>query len=143
MRASNRPVLEGLLLAALLASCSSSTEPRHSDVDLAREAWLAGQATSYTFEVAIATSWTPKSGYFRVRVENKMVVAATDASGQPADNFTLTIDELWDRLLGARARGELNSALFNRRGVPVETDMGPWPSDGGVHYSVQRFAQAR
>ena len=141
MRASNRWVLVGVSLAALLASCSSATEPRHSDVDLARQAWLASQATNYSFEVAIATSWTPKSGYFRVRVADKKVVAASDANGKPVETFSLTIDAVWDQLLAARAKGELNSALFNSHGVPVETDMGPWPVDGGVHYSVRRFAK--
>jgi hypothetical protein len=143
MHASRRLLFVGLLVAALVASCSTATEPLHDDVDLARQAWLASQATSYSFEVATATSWTPKSGYYRVRVADKKVVAASDASGKPIENFSLTIDEVWDRLLAARVKGELNSALFGRHGVPVETDIGPWSVDGGAHYSVRRFVRTR
>jgi hypothetical protein len=142
VRARSRRAVLGLL-TAFATNCSSPTEPLHDDVALAREVWLASAPASYTFEVAIATSWVPKSGYFRVQVEGKQVVAATDPTGKPLEDFSLTIDEIWDRLLAARSRGELNSALFDRRGVPVETDMGPWPVDGGVHYSVRGFAAAR
>jgi hypothetical protein len=54
-----------------------------------------------------------------------------------------TIDEIWNRILDARERGQLNSAQFDRQGVPVESDMGPWPVDGGVHYSVRAFTKMR
>jgi hypothetical protein len=57
-------------------------------------------------------------------------------------NFTLTVDTIWEMLLAARASGELNSAVFNQRGVPVEADMGPWPVDGGVRYSVRNFTES-
>jgi hypothetical protein len=82
----------------------------------------------------------PRSGYYWVRVVNGQVVETRDAAGAPVVGFTLSIDAIWDRLLAARANGELNSALFNRQGVPLETDMGPWELDGGVHYSVRRFS---
>jgi len=130
-------------VAATLLSCSGATEPRHADVDLARSVWLANHPQAYSFEVATASSWFPKSGYFRVQVSNGQVVAASDSAGHAIANFTLTVDLIWDQLLAARARGELNSALFNQRGVPVESDMGPWPVDGGVHYSVRIFAGSR
>ena len=144
MRNSNRR-LAAFLVAALLAGCSSTTDPtgpRHRNIDLARGAWLAFHAPSYTFEVEMAGSWFPKS-YYRVRVENGTVVSATNAMGASVANFTITIDTLWDRLLRARARGELNSALFDFAGVPVEADMGPWAYDGGEHYSVRGFTIAR
>jgi hypothetical protein len=128
-----------VLFAPLLAACVTLTEPRHTDVDRARQAWLASNATSYTFEVAIATSWVQRTGYYRVSIDQKQVVAAFDPTGKALDGFTLTIEEIWDRLLDARSNGQLNSALFDTRGVPVEADMGPWPVDGGVHYSVRRF----
>jgi hypothetical protein len=83
--------------------------------------------------------WAPKSGYYRVNVIDRKVASATDPAGKPLQSFTLTVDVIWDRLLAAQAVGELNSALFDRRGVPVETNYGPWPVDGGVHYSVRRF----
>lgn len=130
-------------IAATLLGCSKPTEPRHADVDLARSVWLADHPRAYTFEVATASSWFPKSGYFLVQVSDGQVLAASDSTGKAVTNFTLTVDGIWDRLLAARARGELNSALFNQRGVPVESDMGPWPVDGGVHYSVRNFAAHR
>jgi hypothetical protein len=140
MRSLDRSLVVAVLGSAL-AGCSTPTEPTHSDVGRARIAWLATQATSYTFEVAIETSWVPKSGYYRVEVRDKVVIAAREENGNPAPGFSLTIDEIWDRLLDARERGELNSALFGRHGVPVEADMGPWPVDGGVRYSVRRFVK--
>jgi hypothetical protein len=104
--------------------------------------WLTSEITDYSFEVAIATSWVPKSGYYSVNVVDKKVDIAIDASGKPVEDFTLTVDGIWDGLLAARAIGQLNSARFNSRGVPIETDWGPWPVDGGVHYSVRRFVVA-
>jgi len=98
---------------------------------------------AYTFEVATASSWLPRSGYYRVQVSNGQVVAARDSSGQAVADFGITVDGIWDELLEHRARGELNSARFDERGVPVEVDMGPWAVDGGVHYSVRNFAASR
>jgi hypothetical protein len=130
-----------LALALLLSACVSTTEPEplHDDVDRARETWLASRPANYRFEIAMQTSWFPKSGYYRVRVANGQVVETRDQTGVPTNNFPLTIDALWDQLLAARARGELNSARFDGQGVPREIDTGPWPVDGGVHYSVRNF----
>lgn len=133
------PRIAAIGFATALLSCSGATEPRHVDVDLARTVWLTNHPRAYSFEVATATSWFPKSGYYRVQVSDGQVVAARDSSGKVVDNFSLTVDGIWDQLLAARAKGELNSAFFNQRGVPVESDMGPWPVDGGVHYSVRNF----
>ena len=144
MRAMGRRAFASMLASALLAGCSSSaTEPLHSDVDRARGDWLGGGATSYDFEVSTASSWFPAGAYVRVQVRDARVTAATNPDGTPVPNFTLTIDEIWNRLLDARARNQLNSAEFDARGVPVETDMGPWPVDGGVHYSVREFRRTR
>jgi hypothetical protein len=132
----------GILLAATQLGCSDPTAP-HSDVDRARRVWLASNVTDYTFEVATATSWFPKSGYYHVSVAGRLVESATDPQGRPLATFTLTVDEIWDRLLAARESGELNSVLFNRQGVPIETDFGPWEVDGGVRYSVRNFVRAR
>jgi hypothetical protein len=131
-----------LTAIACATSCSSPTEPLHADVAAARNAWIATDARSYVFEVAMRAS-TPQSGFYRVEVADRVVVAANDPGGNPVSGFTLTIDEIWDRILAARDRGELNSALFNVRGVPVESDMGPWELDGGVHYSVRNFVRIR
>jgi hypothetical protein len=138
-----------IAVAAALMNCSGTSEPRSpdapltADVDRARSAWLGDHPLAYRFEVAVASSWFPMSGYYRVQVSDGRVVAAVSATLQVVADFTLTVDTIWDHLLAARARGELNSALFNLRGVPVETDMGPWPVDGGVHYSVRNFAISR
>jgi hypothetical protein len=80
---------------------------------------------------------------FESRVSSGEVVAARDSSGQAVADFTITIDRIWDELLAARANGELNSARFDFRVVPNETDMGEWPVDGGRHYSVRNFAVNR
>lgn len=131
-------------LAALLVGCSSSvTEPLHSDVDRARRTWLRTGATSYDFEVSTTSSWFPVGGFVRAQVRDGRVVVATNPDGTAAPNFALTVDQIWNRVLEARAKGELNSAEFDARGVPVESDMGPWPVDGGVHYSVRSFRRVR
>lgn len=136
----SRAVASIAFLAAAL-SCSNPTEP-HGDIDWARRVWLGSHPQAYTFEVAFASSWFPKSGYYRVQVAEGRVQAATDSVGQ-AVPLTLTVDSLWSWLLAARERGELNSAWFDRQGVPVETDWGPWEVDGGVHYSVRNFSRSR
>src|SRR5690348_7473135 len=143
MRRFGRRTFAGLLASALLIGCSSAaTEPLHSDVDRARAAWLAEGATSYSFELATASSWFPKGGYVAVEVRGGRVVASVAPAGEPSPaGVPPTIDEIWDRILDARTRGELNSAQFDAHGVPVESDMGPWPVDGGVHYSVRAFAR--
>ncbi len=129
------------MVSAAILGCSDSTEPRHTDVDAARSVWLSNHPQAYSFEVSTATSWFPSAGYIRVQVSNGQVIAATDPAGAPVANFSLTIDTIWDELLAARERGQLNSAVFTQRGVPVESDMGPWPVDGGVHYSVRNFKE--
>ncbi len=145
MRRLGRRTFAGMLASALLIGCSAATtEPLHSDVDVARQAWLAEGATSYSFEVATASSWFPKGGYVRVQVNGGRVVSTVAPVGQPAPvGPPPTLDEIWDRILDARDRGQLNSAQFDGRGVPVESDMGPWPVDGGVHYSVRGFTKSR
>jgi hypothetical protein len=145
MRRLGRRTFAGLLASAWIIGCSAATtEPLHSDVDRARQAWLSEGATSYSFELATASSWFPKGGYVAVQVSGGRVVAAVAPVGEPSPTgVPPTLDEIWDRILDARARGELNSAQFDRHGVPVESDMGPWPVDGGVHYSVRGYTKSR
>jgi hypothetical protein len=128
------------VVSAAVLNCAGSTEPRDTDLNAARTLWLAQHPQSYTFEVATASFANLNTGYYRVQVSRGEVVATSDPTGQPVANFTLTIDALWDGVLSARDRGELNSALFNPRGVPVEVDLGNWALDGGVHYSVRNFS---
>jgi hypothetical protein len=145
MRRIGRRTVAGLLASAWIIGCSAATtEPLHGDVDRARQAWLSEGATSYSFELATASSWFPKGGYVAVQVSGGRVVAAVAPVGAPSPTgVPPTLDEIWDRILDARERGELNSAQFDRHGVPVESDMGPWPVDGGLHYSVRAFTKSR
>lgn len=130
-------------LALLAAPGCDSTRPFTLDVDLARQAWLRSRPAEYTFELASASSWFPKSGYTRVKVDDGVVVEATDPEGNLSENFTTTVDTLWERLLAARERGELNSARFDRNGVPVEINYGPWELDGGIAFWVRNFVRRR
>lgn len=139
MRMHIRAIRPLSIAAMMLAACSDPVVFEHSDVDAAREAWLDANFSDYRFEVAIATSWVPQSGFYQVRVRDGEVIAAWNADGDVVSLFTLTVDQIWDELLAARDAGQLNSATFDHRGVPLETDFGPWPVDGGVHYSVRNF----
>jgi hypothetical protein len=129
------------LVSTVALNCGGSTEPLNANLDLARSIWVAGHPQSYSFEFATASFANSNTGYYHVQVANNQVVAASDPTGKPVANLTFTIDTLWTRVLGARDRGELNSASFNSRGVPLESDMGDWALDGGVHYSVRNFTE--
>jgi len=119
-----------------IAACSSSTEPL-TDVDRARSIWLVHHPASYRFDLALASSWFPMSAFTHVVVEDGRVVTPHVTPS----NVTPTIDEIWDRLLEARDKRQLNSALFDFNGVPLVADMGPWEVDGGVRYSIRNFAR--
>ena len=145
MRRIGRRTFAGILASVWLVGCADAiTEPLHSDVDVARAAWLSEGATNYSFELATASSRFAKGGYVRVEVSDRRVVSAVAPLGTPQPLLSPpTLDEIWDRILDARERGQLNSAQFDRNGVPIESDMGPWPVDGGVHYSVRGFTKSR
>jgi hypothetical protein len=130
----------GLLIAYGCSNPADLGSPRITDVDVARNAWVSNHPSSYVFDVAIASSWVAVTPYYRVTVVGGQVVAAVKANGAPADGFTTTIDSIWDGVLASRANHQLNSAEFDARGVPIEVDYGPWPVDGGVHYSVRNFS---
>lgn len=57
----------------------------------------------------------------------------------PINDYDLTIESIWQQILDARDRGELNSVRFDHRGIPMEVNIGPWASDGGYAYHVRRF----
>ena len=136
--------LARVLAAAWLVGCSAVlTQPEHGDIDRARRDWLANDIRSYSFELSTASSWFPAGAYVRVQVSNRQVVSATKADGSPFTGYTLTIDEIWTRILEAREKGQVNSVSFTTQGVPVVADLGPWPVDGGVRYSVRAFEPAR
>lgn len=126
--------------ALLLQACGGSDAfgPPHTDIDKAHADWLSNRSASYTFQVTIASSWFPASTY-GVRVENHMVVERIEiASGNRSTDGT-TIDDIWETILRARNRNEVNSVRFDRRGIPLLADVGPWPADGGVAYQVRDY----
>lgn len=132
------------LIAALgtLSSCSSPTEALGNHVDFERALWLQRHPKAYRFEVEIV-AFLNRPGFVRVQVSDGRVVDARDSSGQPIADYALTIDGLWDAILFARARNELNSATFGPWGVPAEVDVGTVANDGGAHYSVRNFVVIR
>jgi|SRR5689334_18565586 len=127
-----------LMCAASALGCRSSTEPRIYDVDYAHGLWLANRVASYSFDVRVA-AFMPSRGSIHVIVKDGAVLSATDSSRKELQGYSFTIDALWVQILNYRSRGELNGAAFDWRGVPVESDMGPWAVDGGVHYSIRNF----
>jgi len=138
------PLASLYLAAAVLVqpACSQPTEP-HDNIVVARRAWLAANVTSYTFEIAFDSAMLPRTDYYRIRVVDKEAVEAHTLDGELVPDLAVTIDEIWDEILAARASGELNSVLFDRRGVPIEADMGDWALDSGHRYSVRNFVPSR
>ena len=132
-----------LIVIAGCADPAELAEPRHTDVDLARQVWLESRPREYTFEIAFWSAMLPSSGYYSVHVADGVVIAATDAAGKPVEDFSATVDTVWKWLLDGRARGELHSAYFNWQGVPLEVDSGRWELDGGWHSSVRKFTRIR
>ncbi len=128
-------------MAVVLLSCASATEPG-TDVDFARTLWVGRHPRAYTFEVAV-TAFLNRPGYVRVQVSDGQVVDARDSSGQPISDYALTIDGIWDTILLARMRNELNSVKFGPGGVPTDVDVGTLANDGGAHYSVRNFAASQ
>jgi uncharacterized protein DUF6174 len=141
-----RPTLRSLAAAfLLLPACSSGTGP-DSDLEAAHIRWSRTHPTDYSFEFAMATAWFPPSGYYWVDVRDGNVIAARHvATGDPVlVQNAFTIDDLWERLIAARNRGEsLTELRFSREGVPLEAMIGTFADDGGVHYAVRNFVRRR
>lgn len=127
------------LVSVLATACESPIGLAHEDVDRAYAAWRRNAPTRYVFKVAHASSWHPKSEYLEVTVENRRVVLVREADGATGGDFGLTVDSLWVRILDARDRDQLNAATFDRRGVPVDIDYGPWEVDGGMRFWIREF----
>lgn len=121
-------------------ACSDPVEP-HGDVAAAYVDWLRGNYSDYVFDISTAWSMTPRSPYYRVRVEGDSVVSATDENGDRSRSAA-TIDDVWRWILTAHEAGELNSARFDRRGVPLEVDMGDRARDGGGAVWIRSFEPA-
>lgn len=131
-----------IAVATTLLGCSGTTEPSDNHVDYGRTLWLALRPQAYSFEVAVI-AYIPTPGYLRVQVSDGQAVDVRDSSGRPLPDPSLTIDAIWDAILRARATNELNSVRFDKRGVPVEVDIGDMAIDSGIHYSVRNFAASR
>lgn len=126
--------------AFVQSACVQPTEP-HGNIAVARRAWLALNARSYTFEVSLQASM-PGTGYYRIRVVDRRAVEAYRPGGEPEPDLNLTIDDIWDEVL-AHAGRDLNYARFDRRGVPIEVDIGEWAADGGYRFDVRNFVLSR
>lgn len=74
----------------------------YDDVDLAHAVWLSSDIANYTYEVALDSSWFPRSGYYQVVVADGSVIAVTDENGDPVQRYDLAIDVLWEHILYAR-----------------------------------------
>lgn len=132
--------LAAALLAAAVAACSDPSAPGHSDIPTARAAWLDAAIADYTFEIAVQNTALPLSGYIHVRVLDGSVASATDENGSPINDYDLTIEAMWQRILESHDSGQLKSVRFDRRGVPIEVDIAAGVSHGGYTWFVRNFA---
>ena len=132
-----------VLTAASSCSSTDSTGPTFNDLGAARRTWLANHPLDYTFELSTTGSWVPQSPYYTVQVVNGQTTAMIDPFRGATTYLPPTIDDIWNGLLAAQGKGQLHLAQFSVRGVPLETDFGPWEVDGGVHYSVRNFRSTR
>jgi hypothetical protein len=147
-----RRLFVGTLAAFVaLSACRSSTSPElvpdpSLSFDAAYARWTAARPTDYTFEFDVANAWVPSPGFSRVTVTDGRVVEVHQLqSGESmpvAAGFT--IDQLWVRLIAARAAGETLSELqYSREGIPIQAMVGSFASDGGVFYRLRAFEQNR
>lgn len=119
--------------------CSDPLGPIHGNVNAAHSAWEELAPAAYSFEVAVASSWFPRSDYVRVQVESGVVVSARDTADNEVPGYSLTLESIWDSILDAQSRDDINAARFTREGIPLEVNLGDWALDGGVHYWVREF----
>lgn len=131
-----------LVLAATLVStgCSEPTAPTYDDIDEAYAAWTSLAATSYTFELVVASSWGGPRAFARVDVRDGEVVAVRDHNYKIVDTrLAAPITVIWADILYAREQDEINTVRFSAQGVPVYADLGEWAIDGGRHYEIRGF----
>jgi hypothetical protein len=134
-----RSLLAILALAGPALGCLWPTDPLHSDIDRAYAAWTRHRAPNYRFDVQITSFAGHSEGWHRVTVYDGQPVEVIDPSGQPLAEWHSTIDSIWEHVLSAQAQGEVNKAVFDNRGVPVELDVGSWVVDSGVRYAVRAY----
>lgn len=132
-----RRLLTVVVGAFAFLGCGDGVAPvLHSDIERARADWLASRPPSYLFEVTI-DGMSGKHRH-RITVENHVVVSAVQLGGGSVQS-NLTIEEIWTYILRAAERNQVNSVLFDGRGIPVYTDVGVWALDSGVFYEITRF----
>lgn len=145
------PRLLGAVVLAL-TGCTSSTAPGvlvldpRLDLDAAHARWTALNAREYTFEVQTETAMLPSRGFLRIDVADGRVTRVRLAdTGIPVEVvWAFTIDDLWTRLLSARAqRKDLTELRFSVEGIPIEAMVGSFADDSGVRYRVRRFNALR
>lgn len=112
--------------------------PANSDIDRAHLDWVANRTASYTFHVTIASSWSP-ARFYTVRVENHEVIERVEFPSGARFTDGETIDDIWNAILRARTRNEVNQVKFDALGIPLLADVGPWPVDGGVSWQARNY----
>jgi hypothetical protein len=69
-----------------------------------------------------------------------VLVSAIDPGDHPVAGLAMTINGIWEQLLNAKERGSLESASFDRRGVPLFVDIdSPEMVDEEIRYRVRNF----
>jgi hypothetical protein len=136
----NQRLIVLALGAAALQACGDLFGPStHGDVARARADWLRNKPASYVFDVTTRSSWSLERSV-RVTVQDDAVASAVELpSGTAVANWTLTVELIWTDILNAQEEGDVNSARFDERGIPLSVDLGPWPVDGGRSYAVTNF----
>jgi hypothetical protein len=146
-----RRLMVGTLAAFILSACTSTTSPElvpdaSLTFETAHARWTAARPTDYTFEFDVQGAMVPSPGFAQVTVtDGRIVDVRRQRSGEPlllAQGFT--IDQLWDRLIAARAAGEaLTELQYSREGIPIQAMVGTFANDGGSFYRLRAFEQAR
>src|SRR5688572_1884382 len=135
-----RRIFVWALGALALTGCGDIFGPdTHSSIERARVDWIAHRTSSYTFEVTTASSWFSAQSYSVTVVNDSVTQSVHLASGAVTTGGAPTIDDIWDQILRSRDRNEIHSARFDKRGVPISVNMGPWEADGGVSFEVRHF----
>jgi hypothetical protein len=146
-----RRLFVGTLVAVALSGCASSTSPDLApdpslSFDTAYARWTAVAHTNYAFEFDQQGSWVPSPGFIRATVTDGRLTDLHLVDSHEVVPLTagFTIDQLWGRLIAARASGESLAELqFSRDGVPIQAMVGSFANDGGVFYRVRSFEQNR
>ena len=109
----------------------------HNDVDRARADWIAQRPANYTYEVKTLSMTGPTSR--RITVRNSVATETVNTATGVITPGGMTIEDIWTQILAERQNNQLHSATFDSRGIPLTSDMGFWPADGGRSYTITGF----